>query len=515
MSVKKFIRRNIYRWHRVTSLVVAIPVLLWTVSGFLHPVMNSFKPEVNNQYLPSAVIDTAKVKRSLKEVLELHQIPRIKTFHIVDVYGAPYYQIIHEGRDTLSYISCYNGQFLLNGDQQYASYLAQRFLTDPAGTKEKEDHHGIAADLSALVRRPMSMSSHKKYNISDVELITAFNTEYKKSNVLLPVYRVQFDREDGIRLYIETSTGKLAAAVDYRKAWFTRFFSLTHTWSFLDGLGAGKTVLLFGFSLLCFLTSLFGFYIYNLTKSKTASSAGRRTHRIAGNIFVLTTLLYSFSGAWHSMHKLNKNDKTSTESYSLFSANELDLPIKELASKLGKGEKLTDVSIIPMKGVHYWQLGISKGKQKQKRYFECNRLVELKNGDEEYARHLAALFSGKAVEEVQSARLLTSFNHHYSMMNKRLPVFEVRFANSERYYVETATGKLALLSRPVDRAERFSFSNLHMHHYWEMWLGKKKGKPVKNLVLISSTLGLLMLALTGIQLYRQKQLKKARMMANA
>ena len=85
---------------------------------------------------------------------------------------------------------------------------------------------------------------------------------------------------------------------------------------------------------------------------------------------------------------------------------------------------------------------------------------------------------------------------------------EVGFDNNENYYVETSTGKLAAVIDNEDKAERFSFSNLHMHHYWEMWLPKKAGKPVRNLVLITSTLGLLLLALTGMLLYFRKQKKK-------
>jgi hypothetical protein len=96
------------------------------------------------------------------------------------------------------------------------------------------------------------------------------------------------------------------------------------------------------------------------------------------------------------------------------------------------------------------------------------------------------------------------------MMNKRLPVIEVSFDTDENYYVETATGQLSAIVAASDRAERFSFSNLHMHHYWEMWLGKGMGKPAKNFLLITSSLGLLLLATTGILIYLNRKRKKSR-----
>ena len=164
---------------------------------------------------------------------------------------------------------------------------------------------------------------------------------------------------------------------------------------------------------------------------------------------------------------------------------------------LQKGEKLTGVSIAKMDQHNYWQLFISKGKEKFKKYIETNSLSELKNGDEVYGCYLACSFSKRPHHEITHSKCLTSFNHTYSMMNKRLPVIEVGFDNRENYYVETATGKLAAVVDNADRAERFSFSNLHMHHYWEQWLGKSAGTAFRDMVLVSSTLGLMALALTG------------------
>jgi hypothetical protein len=92
------------------------------------------------------------------------------------------------------------------------------------------------------------------------------------------------------------------------------------------------------------------------------------------------------------------------------------------------------------------------------------------------------------------------------MMNKRLPVIEVGFDEKKNYYVETSTGHLSAITDPYDKAERFSFSNLHMHHYLEDWLGK----TVQRTFLILTTLGLLLLALTGCWMYwkkRQRNLK--------
>ena len=141
MAFKKYIRRNIYKWHRLTSLIVALPVLLWTLSGFLHPIMSSMKPDVRNQSLRSTVIDTSKIKVSLRDALRQNGITRLQNFRIVKLYSAFYYQVRQPAADSLSYISCYNAQWLPSGDEQYAAYLAQRYLNEEGGQGQKENSH--------------------------------------------------------------------------------------------------------------------------------------------------------------------------------------------------------------------------------------------------------------------------------------------------------------------------------------------------------------------------------------
>lgn len=517
MSALKYIRKNIYRWHRITSLAVALPVFLWTLSGFLHPVMGYFKPEIRNQSLPAIKIDTTKITISLHEALKKNGISTLHNFRLIHLDGKYYYQIQHLKTDTLTYLSCNDGLKLSGGDKKYAAFLAKRYLSEP-GAKPKEKsghHHGLAADIGNL--SILSSVQFPTSEVKDIELIREFSSEYKSSYVLLPVYKVSFNRSDNITLYIETSTDRLATAIDSKKAWFNQFFAITHSWSFLNGSGDLKQILLGSFSIMCLLTSLFGFYVYNITnkKKKPTTQKSRSSHRILGNIFVLTTLLYAFSGAWHAFHKISERPAAAVfADRSEFQSGELQFSLPQIVKKLKASEQLTNLSVVNMNAKNYWQVFVSEGKRQSKKYYDIENGDELANGDVEYGCYLSCIFSGKTHHSIKSSQCLTEFNHQYSMMNKRLPVIEVGFDNNENYYVETATGKLSAIVNPSDRAERFSFSNLHMHHYWEMWLGKDMGKPAKNFLLITSSLGLLLLAMTGIFIYLNKKRKKSRSKTN-
>jgi hypothetical protein len=508
MSLKKLIRRNVYRWHRITSLVVALPVLLWSFSGFLHPVMNSFKPDVRNQFLPAESIDTTKIQTSLQQALQQNKIDSLHSFRIVKLDNNYYYQVQQKNRDTLTYLSCADGTMLKNGDRLYASYLAQRYLSEPVSEKKQNaQSHQMAADISSVAMMFTAKKTYRKTKITSIDLVSEFDKEYKSSNVLLPVYKISFDRKDKIRLYIETSTDRLVTSIDNRKAWFISFFATTHTWSFLNGAGMTKNIVLGAFSLLCFITSVLGFYVYNIIGKKKSTSTSKSWHRTLGNAFVLTTALYGISGAWHAFHKLSeKSGKEIVADHSQFSSDEVNFSFSDLTKFVKAKEKLTNVSIVKINGENYWQVYLSNGKEKQKKYINTNTLEELQDGDIKYGCYLACQFSGKSNHTITHSKCLNKFTNSYSMMNKRLPVIEVGFDAGENYYVETSTGHLSAITNSYDKAERFSFSNLHMHHYLEDWFGKTSQKTF----LIFTTLGLLLLALTGCRMYwkkRQKTLK--------
>ncbi|OLY91488.1 PepSY-associated TM region [Cnuella takakiae] len=505
-----YFRRNAYRWHRITSLIVALPILLWTISGLLHPVINSSKPQVRNQSLPPTAIDTTRISLPLQQALQQNGIQYIHNFRIVKLYEVFYYQVQQPGIDTPTYINCASGTTLLNGDRNYAAYLAHQFLYAKlkGGTKQGGHHHAAAASILpasfGTAQQPLG-----KARIKSVQLLTHFDSEYKASNKILPVYRVTFDRADSIRLYIETPADRLVLAIDQRKAWFTQFFSITHSWSFLNGMGKMKSIWLGGFSLLCFASGVLGFYVYNITSKKKSSKgrpAAKTAHRVMGNVFMLTTLLYAFSGAWHSFQKLTPaSAKQEYKAINRFPVAAAALDLKALMAALPHGNTLNDVSLVRMENATYWQATLTHRQQQQKQYYRTTDLQLLPDGDTRYGCYLACTFSRQSHHSIKHSRCLNSFNNDYSMMNKRLPVVEVGFDANNSYFVETSTGTLAAVSNAASRAERFIFSNLHMHHYWEQVLGRNVGSNMRNGLLIASTLGLLLVACTGMMIYARRK----------
>ena len=68
--------------------------------------------------------------------------------------------------------------------------------------------------------------------VSSAAPLLAFDDEYAWINRVLPVQRVAFARDDGMRVYVDTATSTLVTLIDDRKALYTRLFQLLHNWHF-------------------------------------------------------------------------------------------------------------------------------------------------------------------------------------------------------------------------------------------------------------------------------------------
>ncbi len=505
------------------SVVVMIPLLLWTISGFLHPIMNSYKPEISNNSIPETKIDSSKIKVNLDRALAQNGISSIRNFRIVKIKSDYFYQLQFNNTDELMYLNCRDGKLLQRGDMIYAAYLARYVASGfgeglesslMQGMQHGGEHHDeepavkFASNVSAV--RPATADAF----IESVEIVRQFGDEYKSNQKLLPVYKVKFDRKDGLTIYVETVASRLAVALDNRKIAFNKFFAYTHTWSFLKNTGKVKHLVLGTLSLLCLFVSVSGFYIYTIcghkrTGRKNVRTISSRLHSILGNVFLITTFLYSLSGAFHAFKKLPAEKKPVAVLENQYSPENLSIPLQSIVADKKTSENLTDISIVSMNKNTYWQAEYTDEKGKsRKTYFNVSTMQPLDNGDMEYGCYIACKTANKPEHTIRHTKCITSFSHDYSMMNKRLPVNQISFDDGTKYFVETSTGKIATITTAIDKTERFSFSNFHMHHYAEMWFGHKNGKKVRNVILITTTLGLLLVAMLGLTMLIVKKLRR-------
>src|SRR6202012_5610335 len=102
-------------------------------------------------------------------------------------------------KNILVYISTGNGRILKKGDWLYAEYLARIFLKGEKRTPLPpaavgNNKQSCCDDATACVLNRVKGAPYK-----NIELVTSFDNVYQSINRLLPVYKVSFDRPDGIR----------------------------------------------------------------------------------------------------------------------------------------------------------------------------------------------------------------------------------------------------------------------------------------------------------------------------
>ena len=192
---KKLIQK-IYTWHRTIGILTVIPVIFWCLSGIMHPFMaHFFKPTIANERLEQITIAPTDIPLSIQSVLAKNNLKQIKNFRIVSFNNGHFYQV-KTVDNVLHYYSVATAAELANGDAKYAEYLSRYFLND------------------------------QKSKAIATELLTEFDSQYKYVHRYLPVYKVSFNRNDAMQVYVETSSSKLATYNPKSRQFFIWFFDV-------------------------------------------------------------------------------------------------------------------------------------------------------------------------------------------------------------------------------------------------------------------------------------------------
>jgi hypothetical protein len=521
--------KQIYKWHRKISIIIAIPVMLWAASGFMHPIMTSFRPKMATQVLQKIAIDTNQIKLSLSEALQNNKIDSFTNFRFIHIDTNWFYQV-QIGRNIQPvYLSVKTGKILRKGDWIYAQYLGKQFLEGQTNLSGKKDSAiaGVAAiqdccDAAAVCVLKNSIGS----KVSDAKLVTSFNDEYKSVNKILPVWDVAFERKDGIRIYVETTQDRFALAMDNQRAIFNQLFALIHTWGWLEFLGKGKLVVEIILNILALMTVIFGLIIFFKTSSKKANGntvvKARKAHRITSVCIAFFTLAFVLSGGYHVASKFKKDTSADYFNQHWFKTASTIIDLKGIQTALKL--PISNISLVHMDNGNFYQVNtvslhgnnskpIAKDMMKKMvmpvpaaSYLHLPDLAILNQGETIYAHYLANQFSGNKETDISKTEVVTKFAGEYGFVNKLLPVTKVGYGKNlnERYYVETASGKLSVKINDLDMLEGYSFAFLHKHEFLT-----PLGKGVKDFSTMFWAAAQIALVTVGLILFfKVKQRKK-------
>ncbi|MET3981306.1 uncharacterized protein YlaN (UPF0358 family) [Mucilaginibacter sp. UYP25] len=464
-------KQNFYKSHRILSLTALIPVMMWTLSGLSHPFMsNWFRPTIAREvYKPEQAI---KPTLSIRQVLDKNAINQFTNFGLISFNKQAYYQVL--GKDSVTnYYSATNGELLKDGDKEYATYLARYFTQDSTS------------------------------KVKSITLQKTFDAHYQPINHLLPVWKIAFDRPDGMDVYVETAQSRMGTFNNNTRKVMLAVFEQLHTWQFLKAIGGEqfRIVVLLVIVSIMFLSLLTGLTIYGffwkkfkaikqnrMADKRPDTRFVHRFHRQLGLIVSFVLFTFIISGAFHLIVKLD-NINPQCKVYSQV-IDTKDLIFQNLQLPV---DSIKTIGLIKYTDSIYYQVSDLK---KNVSYFNTASGKQLTDGDAIYATYLSSFYRAGEPPVIVKGKSITTqvrqFDNEYGFINKRLPVQKIAYPNGENWYIETTTSQLATKVAGIDSAEGFSF--IFLHKYFGMsWAGKN----IRDIVSMLAAMGVFVVSAFG------------------
>ncbi|AZQ61065.1 PepSY domain-containing protein [Flammeovirga pectinis] len=456
---------NLYKLHRKLSLIALFPLLAWTLSGVMHPLMSNLKPKVNQRLIANQNIkNTDETILSVAEIMALNNWTTIQSYRFINYDSSLYYQFKIAEKNC--YINAITGKILRDGDIQYATYLAGLYSNEVAS------------------------------KIEGITIQENFSNEYVKIARILPVYKIQYKRMDGLRVFIDVNSDRMTYATNSIRSFFQAFFLWAHSWTFLGFNQTFRLMILGFFVLITFLAGVTGILVYTKFR-KTYQHQNieripwqRRMHRILGIGLSFTLLLFATSAFMHMLPKYTALDKASFVSRTSFSIDEMTFNTHFIE------ENWVNHQPVKIEGKVYCQFHFKQGRGIIKKYFDVFSGKELIDGDSIYAVNLAKQYSGLLT--VKSISEIKKFENEYGFINKLLPVQKVQFSGvgNPRWYIDTSSSFVGAIIEDKSALSGFIFAYFHKYHVLDFL-----GKGLRDTILILFALGNFIVSLLGFWMY--------------
>ncbi|MEM9840201.1 MAG: hypothetical protein AAF830_13735 [Pseudomonadota bacterium] len=482
--------------HRILALLGGLAILIWGLSGLLHPIMVTWGPQQAVFFPPSTPLDLSEA-RPFGEVFEEAGLQEARAVKVIASDGRSLLQVTAAPMEPRRYFDLLTGGEIEGQDRTQAEFLARYY------TQASEP-------------------------LRSVEFITEFTDNYPSVNRLLPVYRVAFERQDDLAIYVYTETNASAGVSNRFKDIVQTGFRWFHSWSwFPREADWARTVLILMLVGSAFAMTLSGIAMLVLIRRKARAPGIRGWHRIAGYGLAVPALFFTSSGLFHL---LQYSVDPPVPALRLSEPLDLTSGTYDLTADwkaVSEGMPIGSVSIIEdQAGRVLYRLGLQASRSggpvtpKEIRnarfdgvevtgpavYLDAATGEVLDEGDRGLALELAGRFTGAGPEAVEGMKLVTRFGAAYDFRNKRLPVWQVDYGAPVHatVFVDTTTGVLADQTLDRQKAERLSFSMLHKWNFLH-----PLGRDGQNLATALGALSLVV-AIGGLGLVLDLQRRKRR-----
>lgn len=459
------------RLHRILAWVGFSAALLWGLSGLLHPWLTTFGVQQQVFSAPQRQLNLSNAQ-PLERILATAGIRQAVAVKMVPGETDLLLQITENQHSPRRYFDLQTGRELPDHDPVHAVFLARHYMNLPTGP------------------------------VRSIQRISEFSESYPAVNRLLPVYQVNFDRPDGLQVYIYTETGAVAGVSNHVKQAVQTAFQWFHTWSWMPAFAETPRVLLIaGLVGAVFLMACSGMAMLLLIRRKVQAAGARRLHRFAAGFALLPLLMFSFSGVYHLIQHGWPSGQAVIRMQPPMQLAGLSFPLHVHWAELSANIQLTGLSVVVNRdGALLYRVSLPtsasplpQGDQAIRHarfqgvqptgpalYLHAASGKAWPEGDREMALQLAEMHTGLDRSAISDINLVTRFGGDYDFRNKRLPVWRIVYADPrhESIFIDTATGVLADRTARSAKPEIWSFSMLHKWNF----LGAL-GRNVQNLLM--------------------------------
>lgn len=488
--MKTSLNLKFHRWHKRFGLALAVVTILWGLSGIAHPIMSRIKPIAQAQ-LP---LEPINITELTGVPLILTKLGSVSDVLIINRYSAgPVVAVQLQSQENWLYFNAKTGQEISDFQSHYLPFIASLY----AGIKEEQ--------------------------IESVTIVDGFSYDYPMVNRFLPAYKIQFKDELATTVYLDAQSLQLASISNKYKAFYTQWFSHLHSWDFIPNT-TFRYSLMFLVTVLLFLSALLGIYlsIHHWRKGVLhKGSKSRRAHRYIGLFVCLAALAFSFSGGFHAFgklidinyeriipHKSNHHNAIQTGEFislwnnllqqnNIGNINQIQL-IRVNGHPVLQLHHLTEVPNRPGMHQHGTHERLIRGDVS---YLPQELIID---GDELstqllYLQQLINKESHKV--RIVDARLQPHFNHEYSFIDKKLPVYRIQTEHNIYFFDPTAQ----TLSKTVNHQkllENWSFSTLHKASFLD-----GLGKDIRDIIIVLFVLGIIVITILGLTMSIKRKVK--------
>lgn len=461
-------KRLFLLWHRRLGVILLIPLLLFSLSGLLHPVMRLTRPEPAQVFYPPPVWPDQIAHWSALPELSAEQVAGLRPVNVENQWLLQRWQSRGEPSEILHPQS---GAVIGQGAAQYAEQLARHF------------------------------SGESSARVISAEFIAEFTDDYPSVNRLLPVWQVTFDRPDGLTAFVDIRQDRLGAMSDHLRSDLMGLFRALHTWSFIPEDNPLRSPLLLLSMVGGILISASGLYLFIVLPARARSrNKMKQWHVWTGVGIAAVALAFSLSGLIRTIEKLSPEVRGIALD-PLVTATALEFGFSEIQQTLSG---TTGVILHELEGEPVWQ--VLQGKSPDI-WLSARTGEQIEQGEQRLAAQMlqALPVIGQQADTLPDAvRQVNKFSDDpdYGFIDKRLPVLAMEF-NTDHFYFDLRDNTLSLRVTDSDRRYSWIFRYLHKWRFAHA-LGHDGRDSLMTLAIFVMAIS----SITGVVLWGRRKLKQ-------